>query len=58
VLTGAMFRQQAKPRGGVAEISSDGEKLSVTTCVNKLCGFSFPKSINQNYEKQLRTPWH
>ncbi len=27
VLTEAMFRQQVKPQGGVAEISSDDEKL-------------------------------
>jgi|GEM_PF-4181801 len=31
VLAEAMFRQQAKPRGGVAEFSSEGEKISVTT---------------------------
>ena len=31
VLAGAMSSQQARPRGGVAEIPSDGEGLSVTT---------------------------
>lgn len=31
VPAGAMFREYAKPRGGVAKILSDGEGLFVTT---------------------------
>jgi len=49
----AMFRQQAKPRGGVAELPSDGEEVSVTarpspqqgnipTCSNTAYSVYFP----------------